>query len=111
MLPGLKNSEAQVLVKLTQPPPNQLRSTDIWNLTLTNLTGKTLQISLAGTLEESGTGVIVDGTSKRFNLPPGTKRITYDDVKTGNVNFKSGKWREAFTRTGNACAYSKPYPC
>jgi len=102
LLPVLQETEAQVVVKLTQPPPNQLRSTDIWNLTLTNTTRNTLQVSLFGTLEEAGAGIIVDGTSKEFSLPPGTKRITYDDVKTGNVNFKSGKWREAFTRTGNA---------
>ncbi len=104
LLPALKETDAQtnVTVRLQQPPPNQLRSTDIWNLTLTNTTRNTLQVSLFGTLEEAGAGIIVDGTSKEFSLPPGTKRITYDDVKTGNVNFKSGKWREAFTRTGNA---------
>lgn len=99
---GLQNTFAQVSVKLQQPPPNQLRSTDIWNLTLTNTSRNTLQVSLAGTLEEAGAGLVVDGTSKEFSLPPGIKRITYDDVKTGNVNFKSGKWREAFKRTGNA---------
>ena len=104
LLPVLQETDAQteVIVKLQQPPPNQLRSTDIWNLTLTNTTRNTLQISLFGTLEEAGAGVIVDGTSKPFTLQPGTKTITYDDVKSGKVNFKSGKWREAFTRTGNA---------
>ncbi|MBZ0200204.1 MAG: hypothetical protein K8H86_10075 [Ignavibacteriaceae bacterium] len=99
---GLQNTNAQVSVKLQQPPPYQLRATDLWNLTLTNATRNTLQVSLAGTLEESGAGVIIDGTSKPFSLSPGTKRITYNDVKSGSVNFKSGKWREAFTRTGNA---------
>jgi len=104
LLPGIKNTEAQgqVQVKLTQPPPNQLRSTDIWKLTLINTTRNTIQISLKGTLEEAGAGIIVDGTSPQLSLPPGTKNITYDDVKKGSVNFKSGKWREAFTRTGNA---------
>ncbi len=94
--------QAQVQVKLQQPPPNQLRTTDIWNLSLTNLTGKTLTVIISGTLEDAGEGIVVDGTSKHLSLPPGTKRITYDDVKSGSVNFKSGKWREAFTRTGNA---------
>jgi hypothetical protein len=99
---GIKSVEAQVQVKLQQPPPNQLHATDIWNLTLTNTTGKTLTVIISGKLEEAGEGIVVDGTSKPFSLPPGTKRITYDDVKSGSVNFKSGKWREAFTRTGNA---------
>jgi hypothetical protein len=92
---------AQVLVILQQPPPNQLRATDIWNLTLTNTTRNNIVVTISGTLEEAGAGIIVDGTSKPISLQPGTKRITYDDVKSGNVNFKSGKWREAFTRTGN----------
>jgi hypothetical protein len=95
-------AEAQVTVKLKQPPPNQLRATDIWNVSLTNTTRSSIVVILSGTLEESGAGIIVDGTSRSFTLKPGTKIITYDDVKSGSVNFKSGKWREAFTRTGNA---------
>ncbi|MCX6150579.1 MAG: hypothetical protein NTX22_08665 [Ignavibacteriales bacterium] len=93
---------AQVSVKLQQPPPNQLSVTDIWKLTLINSGKNSIQITLNGTLEEAGDGIIVEGNSKPISLPPGMKRITYDDIKTGNVNFKSGKWREAFTRTGNA---------
>lgn len=107
-------SFAQVSVKLQQPPPNQLRATDIWKLTLINSGRTTLQITLYGTLEEAGAGIIVEGNSKPISLPPGMKTITYDDVKSGNVNFKSGKWREAFTSTGNApsgdyeiCVYIK----
>ncbi len=93
---------AQVSVNLQQPPPNQLRAADIWKLTLINSGKSTLQVTLNGTLEEAREGIIVEGNSKPMSLPPGMKRITYDDVKSGNVTFKSGKWREAFTRTGNA---------
>ncbi|KUG26124.1 hypothetical protein ASZ90_004043 [hydrocarbon metagenome] len=107
-------SQYLLQVKLTQPPPNQLRASDIWKLTLINSGRTTLQITLHGTLEEAGAGIIVEGNSNLLSLPPGMKTITYDDVKSGNVNFKSGKWREAFTRTGNApsgdytiCVYIK----
>ena len=93
---------AQVSVSLQQPPPNQLRAADLWKLTLINSGRNTLQVTLRGTLEASGEGIIAEGNSKPLSLPPGMKKITYDDVKTGNSNFKSGKWREAFTRTGNA---------
>jgi len=95
-------SFAQVQVKLTQPPPNQLRTADIWKLTLVNLSKSTINVTLNGTLEEAGLGNMLEGNSRPISLPPGTKRISYDDVKSGNVNFKSGKWRDAFTRTGNA---------
>jgi hypothetical protein len=96
------NIQAQVFVKLVQPPPNQLRATDIWNVTLINSGKSTLQVTLFGTLQEAGEGIMVEGNSKLISLLPGAKKITSDDVKTGNINFKSGKWREAFTRTGNA---------
>jgi hypothetical protein len=92
----------QVSVSLQQPPPNQLRAADLWKLTLINSSRNTLQVTLYGTLEEATAGNIADGNSKPMVLPPGIKKITYDDVKTGNVNFKSGKWQNAFTQTGNA---------
>jgi hypothetical protein len=93
---------AQVQVNLQQPPPNQLRATDIWNVTLINPSARSIPVIISGTLEDSREGIVVTGVSKMVTLPPGRKTITYDDVKSGNVTFKSGKWREAFTRTGNA---------
>ncbi|HEY3388390.1 MAG TPA: hypothetical protein VGK38_02385, partial [Prolixibacteraceae bacterium] len=92
----------QVAVNLQQPPPNQLRAADLWKLTLINSGRSTLQITLNGTLEEAAAGIIAEGNSKPMILPPGIKKITYDDVKSGNVNFKAGKWQQAFMRTGNA---------
>lgn len=92
----------QLTVNLMQPPPNQLRATDLWKAILINTTQSTLRIKLSGTLEVKGEGIVVNGQSGLMSLPPGTKMITYDDVKTGDVNFKSGKWSEAFYRTGKA---------
>lgn len=92
----------QVTVKLQQPPPNQLRASDIWKITLINSGKSAVELTLNGILEKAGEGVIIDGKSKQFTLPPGVKRITYEEVKSGSVNFKSGAWRETFTRTGNA---------
>ncbi|TSA25952.1 MAG: hypothetical protein D4R68_08065 [Ignavibacteriales bacterium] len=99
---GLSFAQDQVQVTLSQPPPNQLRATDLWKAILINTTKSTLHITLSGTLEVKGEGIVVDGKSGLMSLPPGTKMITYNDVKTGNVNFKPGKWSEAFSRTGNA---------
>ncbi|MFA7419568.1 MAG: hypothetical protein WCZ90_07765, partial [Melioribacteraceae bacterium] len=96
------SSFAQVSVTLQQPPPNQLRATDLWKAILVNASPATIRIKLSGTLAVKGEGIVVNGQSGLMSLPPGTKRITYDDVKTGDVNFKSGKWSEAFYRTGKA---------
>jgi len=96
-------AQAQVQVKLQQPPPNQLRAADLWKLTLNNTTRTTYSIRLEGTLDEADEGRVATGNSGIISLPPGTKAITYDDVKLGgSVNFKAGTWRETFTRTGNA---------
>jgi hypothetical protein len=96
-------AQAQVLVKLWQPPQNQLRATDLWILTLNNTTRTTYNIRLKGTLDELAEGRVATGNSGIISLPPGMKTITYDDVKRGgSLNFKSGKWQDAFTRTGNA---------
>jgi hypothetical protein len=96
-------AQADVMVKLTQPPPNQLRAADLWKLTLDNTDTSAYRIRLEGTLDEADAGRVADGTSGVITLPRGRKTITYDDVKRGGtVNFKAGKWRDAFTRTGNA---------
>ncbi len=99
---GLSFAQDQVQVKLSQPPPNQLRATDLWKAILINTTKSTIHITLSGTLEVKGEGMVVNGQSGLMSLPPGTKMITYNDVKTGNVNFKPGSWSEAFNRTGNS---------
>ncbi len=95
-------SQYRLQVKLTQPPLNQLRATDIWRLNIFNPAKSPLEVTLHGTLEESNSGIVVEGYSNIIRLSPGSKIITYDDVKSGSVSFKSGKWREAFLNTGNA---------
>ncbi|MEK9137439.1 MAG: hypothetical protein AAB393_09985, partial [Bacteroidota bacterium] len=94
---------ALVTVRLQQPPPNQLRAADLWKLTLNNTDTTTYRIRLVATLDEAAAGRVADGQSGVMSLPPGRKTITYDDVKRGgSVTFKAGRWRDAFTRTGNA---------
>ena len=92
----------QITVKLRQPPPNQLRASDLWNVILVNTGRNSLQVTINGTLTEAQEGIVIEGRSRRINLPPGVKMITYNDIKSGSVKFKQGRWREAFTRTGNA---------
>jgi len=101
---GLCAAQDQVQVTLSQPPPNQLRVTDLWRAILINTSKITLHVTLSGTLQVKGEGIVADGSSRLLSLPPGTKMITYDDVKTGNMNFKQGTWSEAFNRTGIAPA-------
>ncbi|MFA7289146.1 MAG: hypothetical protein WC055_09720 [Melioribacteraceae bacterium] len=94
-------SQGRLQVKLIQPPPNQLRATDLWKLNIYNSAKTNLEVILNGTLDD-GSGIVVDGKSDIIQIPPGNKTITYNDIKSGNISFKSGKWRESFMMTGNA---------
>jgi hypothetical protein len=95
-------SLAQLSINLQQPPPNQLRATDLWKAIIVNASRSPVHVTLSGTLEVRGEGIVVSGKSQLLSIPPGTKMITYEDVKNGDVNFKSGKWSEAFYKTGKA---------
>lgn len=100
---GIVSATAQVRVQLRQPPPNQLRAADLWKLALQNPTRAAVRVKLEGTLDEAAVGRVARALSGIISLPPGSKSITYDDVKRGgSVNFTAGKWREAFMRTGSA---------
>jgi len=92
---------AQVSVVLIPPPPNQLKTSDLWKGMLINTTKTTLHITLSGTLEVAGKGIVIEGRSRMISLPPGTKRITYDDVVSGSVKSIFDRWGN---QSGNAPA-------
>lgn len=91
-----------IIVKLQQPPPNQLRMTDLSNFTLNNPTEKPIEVSLECkmTTQETQPILIIVILLKPFTLPPGTTTFTYDDIKNGDVKFESDEWRDIFERTG-----------
>lgn len=100
-----------ITVKLTQPPPNQLRLEDL-NIQLTNNAKEPTDVSLRGTVTLTsnadtpsmaqaavkpkkfiiGLGILL----KPFSLPPGSSTFTYDKLETGNIKFSSDEWAKAF---------------
>ena len=56
---GLSYAQNQIQISLSQAPPNQLRATDLWKAILINTTKSTLHITLTGTLEAKGEGIVV----------------------------------------------------
>ena len=92
----------KIKIHLQQPPPNKLGVSDLWKLTLENITREDLTIYLEGTVTESKDGIIVEGQSKSFVVKPGKTSYGYNDFKNGSVSWKNNKYQEAIVRTGNA---------
>jgi|GEM_PF-2748671 len=92
-----------VTVQLFQPPPNQLKIADLWRIRLTNTSQNTYTVCLFGTLTETGIGkLLVDATTARFTLPPGSKLVTGADIQPINANYYDEKYKSVFLRTGSA---------
>lgn len=93
--------QAQVVVILQQPPPNQLNISDLWKLTLNNTGSNSFRVYLEGTVDEEKDGRILEGKSQVFDLPKGIKIITSKDVSAANITYKNNKYKEIILRTGN----------
>jgi len=92
----------QVIVSLKTPPPNQLNTSDLWNLTLNNISQNALRVYLEGYIDEDTDGRILEGKSEVFDLPAGMKIITANSINASNITFKNNKYKEIIIRTGNA---------
>jgi len=111
-----------IQVKLSQPPPNQLRLEDL-NIQLNNNAKEPTDISHRGTnraviianspVTEAVFTLTCTLTSakpkplliiiiifRKFTLPPGTTTFTYDDIKKGDLKFSSDEWAKAFAPGG-----------
>lgn len=95
-------SPEMVSVRLSQPPPNQLRVADLWKVQLTNTSGRPVKVYLHGTAEESSIpdGIIADATTKVFEIPVGTTVVTGAQVQPIKVDQYNPKYRDALLRTG-----------
>lgn len=90
-------------IRLTQPPPNQLRIADLWKVELNNRSGRVVRVYLHGTAEETSIpdGIIADATTRVITLQPGRTIVTGDDVQPLKVNQSNNKYRDALLRTGS----------
>lgn len=92
-----------VTVQLFQPPPNQLKIADLWRIRLVNNSRNTYTICLHGTLTETNLGkLLVEATTARFTLPPGTKLVTGADIQPIDAKYYDEKYKAVFLRTGSA---------
>jgi hypothetical protein len=78
-------------IRLTQPPPNQLRIADLWKVELNNRSGRTVRVYLHGTAEETSIpdGLIVEATTRILSLAPGHTVVTGSDVQPIKTTTRS----------------------
>lgn len=91
---------AQVTVILFQPPPNQLRVSDLWRVELFNASDETVEVFLHGIATEARDGRIVDAESRVFKLPPGRLAVRGPQIEPIKVNESNPRYRDVVTRTG-----------
>ncbi len=96
-------AQAQVTVILRQPPPNQLRIADLWQITVVNPTDNTYLVYLRGTARHDRDGIVVDATSDRFVLAPNaTKVVNGNDVSPIKVDSSNKRYQDILMQTGAA---------
>jgi hypothetical protein len=102
---ALLSAQSSVTVFLRQPPPNQLKVADLWEITLINSGRTTLNVYLKGTVTEEKDGLIATATSSAFSLPPGTKLFTAKNISQlspVNTSFKNSKYEDILNAIGSA---------
>jgi hypothetical protein len=97
-------SQGTVVVILRQPPPNVLRLSDLWELTIVNATGQPIpNVHLVATVTE-GNATVLTATSAVFRLGGGSTTLSGHSagLPSITVNYQNPSFRDAITRTGNA---------
>lgn len=101
MAPVIAHAQGNVLVVLTQPPPNQLRISDLWKVDLTNTTNQAVTVYLRGYADEEVEGRIVDARSRDFTIPANARiRVTGTMLEPITVDQWHPGFKTIILRTG-----------
>jgi hypothetical protein len=99
------SAQGNITVILREPPPNQLKVADLWEITLINNGRIPINVSLRGTVTEAKDGLIATATSSTFALRPGTKVFTaknVNELSPVNTSFKNPRYEDILTAIGSA---------
>lgn len=93
-----------VTIRLSQPPPNQVRIADLWKVELNNRSGRDVRVYLHGTAEELSIpdGLIVEAFTKVLTIRPGITRLTGNEVQPVRTANENRKYRDVLLSTGSA---------
>jgi hypothetical protein len=101
LAPVLVRAQGAILVVLTQPPPNQLRVSDLWKVDLTNTSNADVQVYLRGYADEETDGRVVDARSRVFTVPANRHiRVTGTLLEPITVDEWNERYKTIVLRTG-----------
>jgi hypothetical protein len=111
---GFSIAQNQVQVKLSQPPPNQLRAADLWNIVATNTSAIAYTAPIITvTLKEKTTGAQVESKLSSVTIA-GSKSFSFKDFNTVDLTYFNYNLQEAYYNDMNApdgnytiCVYVK----
>jgi len=92
---------AQIQVRLHQPPPNQLKIEHLWWVDLDNTTQSSYTVYLYAEITKAQKGLIFKARSNSFKLTLGKKRITPKDITDVSNVWYASKYRDYIIRTGS----------
>ncbi|MFA7289148.1 MAG: hypothetical protein WC055_09730 [Melioribacteraceae bacterium] len=92
---------AQISVKLTQPPPYQFKVEQFWKILLLNNSGRPTTIYLKGTATESFQGKVIEATSSVITLQPGVKTVDGRDLGPFNVWQSNDRYKTILMNSGS----------
>jgi hypothetical protein len=105
LLTGSLHAQEAASIHLRQPPPDQLRYSDLWEVDLINPTRAPVTVQLVATVTAaSGSGgTLFTASTAFFTLSPGMKVITAanaNELAPVQTRFTVGRIRDAVTGTG-----------
>lgn len=95
-------AQVPVTLHLRQPPPHQLRFSDLWEVDITNPGAAVPNAQLVTVVRSGAAGVILTATTGSFTLPTGIKIITAansKDLGPIQTQYGGGGFRDAIVRT------------
>lgn len=85
---GLVLAKGQVVINVQLPAMGLVMKSQLWNLTLINTSTTDIQAQVTVLFTNvANNQKVFSGTSKLFNLPRGTKQITFNDVQPVTYNI------------------------
>jgi len=95
---GIQAQNSQVTITLIQPPPNQMKIEDMWNLTIFNAQG--MNVIFKGSVEEKTAGLIADGSSSSVQITTAFHRLSSSEVQPVTSHVYIKRYEDIMRQTG-----------
>jgi hypothetical protein len=102
----LNLSAQEFSLRIHPPPPNQLRTEDLWRVDVTNNSGAPRIVYFHAEITEARKDLMFRANSNEFESPQGRRRITARDIKEIRDEYYREEDKQFILRTGTVPAGS-----